>query len=126
MSSPWYEKIIIVGGSVAPFLPPEQKATFFNLVVGPAVDILAADIAPTNTPARFRIYVAFNAAGIFSVQRRQGGVTVAEQMNAIGNAVQPLVANCGYMFEILVDAGDTINFQHSVGATVLKLIVMEV
>lgn len=105
---------------------PVSKASVFNTAVAAATDILDTDLTCTRSPAHFRIYVAFDTAGVFSVQRTVGVVTVAEQMNAIGAAVQALVANAAYMFDILVETGDTINFQHSVGGQLLKMIVVEV
>jgi hypothetical protein len=70
----------------------------------------------------FRIYITLSVGGVLSVERSVGGTTVAEQLNS-GNA---LTANCAYIFDIVVDSGETINFQTSVAATILKFSVREI
>jgi len=49
-------------------------------------------------------------------------VTVSEQLNS-GTA---LAANSAYMFDIIVEAGDTINIQYSVNATCICLKIVEI
>lgn len=116
-------------GSVgAPFPPviinlltPTSKGSIFNTAIGANTNFFAVNLAPTGTPTLFRIYVCLSVAGVFNVQRRNGGVTQTENLNA-GNA---LVANAAYIFDILVDAGDTINLQTTVAATIIKCSVVE-
>lgn len=79
-------------------------------------------LKPKKSPCIFRIYVCLSVAGIFSVQRYDPSRTIAvENMNQ-GVA---LTANAGYMFDVLVDQGEGIDFQTTVGATILKLSVVE-
>jgi len=85
-------------------------------------NIAPTDLSPTYTPSIFRVYCCFSASGVLTVRRTRGGVTVSEQLN--GGAA--LTANAAYMFDVLVDSGETVNLQYSVGATALKLSVMEV
>jgi len=98
------------------------KASVFNTVVTANTDILPSDLSPTRNPATFRIYACFSVGGVLTVRRTRGGVTVSEQLNA-GAA---LAANSAYMFDIIVEAGDTINIRYSVNATCICLKVIEI
>jgi hypothetical protein len=77
-------------------------------------DILASDITPTNTPCLFRVMVMLETAGVFSVILKSGAVSKTLKCNT-GNS---LLADCAYMFDILVHTGDTVNFQTSVSGNV--------
>ncbi len=104
-------------------LNPLTRANEFN-VAGyiAAADILAAALAPLNTPCSFRVEAGFDAAGILSATIIQAGVPVAVQFNG-GVALN---INSLYRFSLMVNAGDTINFQYSVNATILSLKVQEI
>jgi hypothetical protein len=90
-------------------------------------NIVAVD--PTKTtpltakkpPCIWRIYIVLATSGVFSVIRQVGGTTNTELMNQ-GTA---LTAGAGYMFDILVDQGEKIDFQTSVTGVVSKLSVVE-
>lgn len=104
-------------------LTPVAKAGIFNTAL-PAIDTdwLGTDIAPTTSPSHLAIYVCVATAGIFSIARTNGGVTVTEQLNE-GVA---LVANTAYGFKVSWLTGDTINFRYSTtGANILRLIANE-
>ena len=101
---------------------PITKAIVFNTAVGAATDIFTNALSPLSSPTTFRIYACFDTAGILTVRRTRGGATVSEQLN---NGVN-LAANAAYMFDILVENGETINLQHSAGAQILYLKVEEV
>jgi hypothetical protein len=101
---------------------PDAKGTKFNEAVTLNTDIFGAFITPTTTPAVLRIYVCFLLGGTLKVQRKIGGTTVTELLNA-GAA---LVANASYSFDIIVDATESINLQYSVSTTALKVSVVEV
>jgi hypothetical protein len=82
------------------------------------------NLKPDKTPCLFRIYIALSVSGIFSIIRQIQGspiTTVQENMNQ-GVA---LTAAAGYMFDILVDDGERIDFQTTVAATILKMSVVE-
>lgn len=113
---------LLISVAAAALQIPELKGRIFNTAIALNTDFFAADLAPTNTPTTFRIYVALDTAGILSVQRTSAAVTVAEQLNA-GAA---LAANASYMFDILVHEDDTINLQTTVGAQILYCMVIEV
>jgi len=100
----------------------EAKGSVFNTAITANTDIFASDLTPKYTPCIFRIYCCFSAAGVLSVRRTSGGVTVNEQLNA-GSA---LTANAAYLFDILVDSDESINLRYSVDATCIKLSVIEI
>ena len=104
-------------------LSPLTRANEFNVAgyIGGA-DILALALAPLNTPCTFRVEAGFDAAGILSATITQAGVPVAVQFNG-GVALN---INSLYRFSLMVNAGDTINFQYSVNATILSLKVQEI
>ena len=104
-------------------LNPITRANEFN-VAGyiAAADILGAALAPLNSPCTFRVEAAFNAGGILSATITQAGVPVAVQFNG-GVALN---INSAYRFSLMVNAGDTINFQYSVNATIISLKVQEI
>ena len=101
---------------------PVLKGSAFNTTIVASNDIFSSDLEPTNSPTAFRIYVAFNAAGVLTVRRTSGTTTVSEQLNGGGN----LAANAAYVFDIVVEIGDSINLQYSVGGTCIALKVLEV
>jgi len=100
----------------------EFKGSVFNTAITAGTNIFAQDLEPTYTPCIFRIYACFDASGVLTVRRTRAGVTVGEQLNS----GSPLAANAAYIFDVPVDADETINLQYSVDATVLKLSVMEI
>jgi len=77
-------------------------------------DILAVYISPSNVPCRFRIMVTLETEGVFSIILKNGSSSKTLKLNSGGN----LLANCAYMFDVLVDSGDTANFQTSVSGNV--------
>lgn len=104
-------------------LSPLARANEFNVLVylTPA-DILAAALAPLNSPCTFRVEAAFDTAGMLSATITQAGVTVVGQLNG-GVALN---INSLYRFSLMVNAGDTINFRYSVNCTILSLKVQEI
>lgn len=98
------------------------KGEIFNTAVLVNTNFFVADLAPSNPPTRFRIYVAMSVAGIPTVIRTTAGVAVNENLNG-GVALN---ANAAYMFDISVTGNDTINLQFSAAAQILSCIVVEV
>ena len=91
-----------------------------NIVTGGSSTI--APLQASNAPCIFRIYVVLGTSGVFSVQRRvSAGGFVTENLNQ-GVA---LTASAAYMFDILVDTNEYIDFQTTVTGTLLKLLVVE-
>lgn len=85
-------------------------------------NFLASDLTPTNTPCMWRIMIAVDAAGVFSIMISDGSDQYTLKMNSGNN----LTADVLYMFDILVHSGDQINFQHSVNALVKVMRVQEI
>lgn len=102
-------------------LLPLAVASIFNTAIGANTNFLSTDITPTNTPCLLRILICLDTAGVFSVKRTKSAVTTTEQFNS-GTA---LTANAEYLFDILVDTDETINFQTTVAAQILKFSVHE-
>jgi len=78
-------------------------------------------IQATNPPCLFRIYVVLQTSGVFSVMRTAGNATQTESLNA----GSPLNANVAYMFDILVDQNEFIDFQTNATGIISKLAVYE-
>jgi len=111
-------KVSLVTGQLTPI----EKANEHNTAEVANTDILAAALAPTNTPCLFRVMAAFDTPGTFRATVTKGGNT----QTVIFNNNVNLSANCLYMFDMLVHAGDTINYQYSVGAQLMVLRVQEI
>ncbi len=91
----------------------------FNASVAATTNIFKSNLTSSFYPAILKIYASFNTAGTLSVIRSVNGVSVTEQLGSLS-------ANVIYIFEIIIDYGETINLQYSVAATALKLSVYEV
>jgi hypothetical protein len=78
-------------------------------------------VTPTNSPCIFRIYICLTVSGVFSVIRSGTGTSTTEALNQ-GVA---LTAGAAYMFDILVEAGEKVDFQTSVTGVISKLLVIE-
>jgi len=102
------------------------KDSKFNESVTANTDIfstaLSSSYASSTYISNFRIYAVFNASGVLSVRRTQNGTTIEEKLNS-GNT---LSADCTYVFDIVVEEGQTINLRYSNNATALILTVAEI
>jgi len=108
---------------VASPLSPLARAEEHNVAVVGGADILAAPgIAPINTPCLFRVQVGFLGAGIFSATITRGLNT---QTLAFNHGVV-LTAGSLFFFDLLVAAGDTINYVYSVNTTLQVLRLQEI
>jgi len=108
--------------SKAQGLAPVVKGSKFSDSVTADTDIFASDLAPTKSPTHFRIYAAFDAAGILKVRRTYDGTTVEELLNS-GNSIN---MDSAYAFDIVVIEDQMINLRYSVDATATALIVTEI
>jgi hypothetical protein len=108
------------------FFRPLIKGSVFNQAVTANTNIFSSDLTPslanTTNPSYFRIFACFDASGVLSVVKTKGTTTVTMQLNG-GNALN---ANCLYVFDIIVESGESINLQYSVNATALELKVGEI
>ena len=113
---------VLLGGGTSVSMAPIEVAVVHNVAVVAAADILAANVAPVNTPCMFRLTVTFSAGGILDVVTIRAGSSQVEHFNG-GVAMN---INSKYMFTHLVHSGDTINYRYSVNATLLTMRVQEV
>lgn len=85
---------------------------------------IASAIVPMDivSPILFRIQVAFDTAGAFYAGVTRASVYTAYWFNGAAN----LTANCIYLFDMLVNQGDSVIFGYSVGAILLNMRVVEI
>ena len=97
-------------------------APLHNSAVVANTDFLAADITPGGTPSMLRVMVSISSAEEFRavITREASAQTVAF------NSGVNLVADALYMFEMIVDNGDTINFQVDGNTTIIVFRVHEI
>lgn len=111
-----------VGSTVAQFTPIE-KANIHNTAVLATVNFLVTDLIPTHTPTTFEIMVAMSVGGNLTALITRAGNTQTVTLNTVPGPA--LVAGGLYTFTMLVHAGDSVNFQYSVGATIQVFRVQE-
>ena len=100
----------------------QERVSRQNVAVTTDTNILATSLKPANPPSTFTVMASFSAIGIFRVTITKAGDTQTLAFNSGAN----LVADALYTFSFLVHSGDTINFQHSVDATLRVLRVQEI
>ena len=86
---------------------PLEKANVHNGNKNANIDFLAANISPSDYPVLFRCQVMLPAAGKFTAKITKATVLATTHFNGAAN----LVANCLYIFDMLVHSGDSVNFQ---------------
>jgi len=86
-------------------------------------DFLEEDLALTYPPGMFRIMVQLDADAKFFVQCRNGD---AEEVQLSPERAADLREGSLYLFDMLVGAGDRINFQMDDDCVVEKLVVHEI
>ena len=85
--------------------------------------ILSGPLQPVRTPTTFRVYALFDTLGTLSTLRYYGSQTPNQgNLNAIPGALN---AKGEYAFDAAMDEKESINFQYSVSANMLKLSVWE-
>lgn len=98
---------------------PIQKALRHKVALPAAeTDLLENNISPTNPPSTFKIQVSFSVSGKFYAQITRGGDSIGSWFN--GGAA--LATYTLYTFELLVHAGDNINFRYDVSGGVMDTI----
>ncbi|MBA7614639.1 hypothetical protein ES703_21907 [subsurface metagenome] len=114
--------VYIITRAVNPLTPISKGIIHSPTAVLANTNFFGADLAPTNTPCKFLATGAFSAAGILNVMITRGGVTVPASFN---HAVV-LVPNALFSFYHIANSGDTINYQYTVGATIVTFKVIEI
>jgi len=104
---------------------PISVANLNTVPVSANTNIISTDatkqLYARNPPCLFRIYVVFQGAGTLTLYRTTSGQAIPELLNAGGQ----LSANTAYLFDVLVDQGEKIDFQYSAGTVLSKLSVVE-
>jgi hypothetical protein len=105
---------------------PIEKANLHNVALPAAnTNLFATDITPTNTPTTLMIEVAVSIAGNFRAVMTKGGNPQIVTFNVVTGPA--LIAGGVYIFNLLVDSGDSVNFTYSVtGGTIQLLRVQEI
>lgn len=105
---------------------PIQKALIHNQALPNAnTNFIVASLSPVNVPTTFRIQIGVSIAGTFNVIITNGGNSQILTLNS--TAGPALTAGALYIFDVLVDSGDTINFQYTAtGGTIQVLRVQEI
>jgi len=101
---------------------PLDKGVIHNTAYVTPDDFFAAALAPTNTPCRFRCAGAFSVAGVLDV-------TITRALNTQTmhfNHGVVLTADCLFEFDVLVEDGDTINYQYGINCNILTFRVLEI
>ena len=95
---------------ITKFIPVARCSEFVTCQA--ATNFFPQDVEPLNKVGSclFRIQVALTVAGIFSVLYKIGSQTFTHTLNS-GVA---LTANSLYIFDVLIDPNDKVNFQSSV------------
>lgn len=101
---------------------PLEKAHVHDTAATTDTDILAADITPSDAPCLFRIMVQTDTAAVFSALVDDG----SSESQLKFNGGSDLSAGVLYMFDMLVNEDDEINFQFDDDVNVDKLIVQEI
>lgn len=112
----------IITRAINPLIPISKGVIHSPTAVLANADFFGVALTPTNTPCKFLATGAFSAAGILNATITRGGITVTTSFN---HAVV-LVPNALFSFYHLVNSGDTINYQYTVGATILTFKVVEI
>lgn len=103
-------------------MAPQSRATIHNTAYLTPNDFLGAALAPIINPSLFRCQGAFTVAGILRATVTRAGNTQPVDFNH--GVVLP--ANSLFEFDLLVENGDTINYQYSVNCTIMTFKVLEI
>lgn len=100
---------------------PLQKAHIHDTAKNANTDFLAADITPSDPPCLFRIQIQVDTAAVFSAK-----VNNTTEVSLEFNAGVQLDAGSLYVFDMLVQEDDEINFQVDQDVNIDKFVVHEV
>jgi len=100
---------------------PLQKAHIHNTAKAVNTDFLTADITPSDAPCLFRIQIQVDTAAVFSAK-----VNSTTEVSLEFNAGAQLTAGTLYIFDMLVDTDDEVNFQVDQNVNVDKFIGQEI
>lgn len=90
-------------------------------------NLFLSDILPTFTPADFRVEVIMSNSGNFSVVMTRSGNSQVGLLNANSPVGVTLIPGALYIFDVLVNSGDSINFRYSsTGGTIRVFRLQEI
>lgn len=101
---------------------PVAGGSVHNTTVAALTNILPVDVVITRDTSILRIVTAFSATGRLWANITTGGVTIEAKF--FDNF--ECLLSCFYMFDLVVNAGDSINYQYSVPCDCLYMRVQEV
>ena len=99
-------------------LKPYEQANEQAPAVAANTNILAADLTPVKPACLFRIQVCSDTAAVFNAIIVSGGNTQTVSFNDATD----LTADALYIFDLLVHAGDAINFQFDGAVNMLRIL----
>ncbi len=112
--------VIQSGGGAT--LPIPKANIFSSAPPGANVDILGADIVPTNSPSTCRVAFVTGIDTVVKSRVTQGATTV----DAYLNDSVALVSGSLYIFDIMWESGDALNFQFETDGMVQVLKAHEI
>lgn len=107
-------------------MTPLSKGVIHNTAYVTPNDFFGTALAPTIEPTLFRCQGLFDAAGVLSVRIIRGGVRGGVNVGGNFNHGVVLGANELYVFDTLVQLGDTINYRYSASCNILSFKVLEI
>ena len=102
---------------------PKEKGTVHNTQKTGSADFFTTDLSPTNTPCCFRIGIAVDAVTKLHAMMK---LAATDEVTLVLNGNQDLVADCYYIFDVLIYQGNTFNLQIDSTETVLECCVQEI
>jgi len=102
---------------------PLEKAHIHDTAVEVDTDFLTADLTPSDPVVLFRIMIQLDSAAVFRAEVDDG----TSEVNLEFNGGAQLTAGALYIFDMLVNTDDNVNFQvDQQGVSIDKFIVHEV
>lgn len=103
-------------------IPLSKGTPIHNTAKNSGVDFFASDITPSDLPSLVRVMVCLDTAAVFKAEVKNGGN--AQLLSYNGGA--QLTADCVYHFDLILDTGDTYNFQVDQNVTIKTFRIIEV
>ena len=102
---------------------PLEKAHIHDTAIAVDTDFLEDDITPSDPVVLFRIMIQLDSAAVFRAEVDDG----TSEVNLEFNGGAQLTAGALYIFDMLVNTDDNVNFQvDQQGVSIDKFIVHEV
>ena len=102
---------------------PINKGVIHKVAKDASADFFTSHLSPKETPCVFRAQIIVSQATKFYAAILHDG---ADEIKAVFNGDQDLVANTVYIFDLLVSQGDTVNYEINDNATTIYCRVHEI